>query len=54
MKVEMYIIMHGMIRVKVIDVQQTRVIHKYKNTKEKLFKTDAANICSLKRADSNN
>jgi hypothetical protein len=45
--------MHGMNNVKVINVQHARNIHKYKNTKEKLFKTDATNVCSIKRAGSN-
>jgi hypothetical protein len=46
--------MHGMNNVKVITVQHSRIIHKYKNIKKKLFKTDAANGCSIKRASSNN
>jgi len=45
--------MHGMNNVKVIHVQQARIIHKYKNTKKKLFETDTADGCSIKRARSN-
>jgi len=46
--------MHGMNNVKVIHVQQARIILKYKNIKMKLFKIYAANGYSIKHAGSDN
>jgi len=34
--------MHGMNNIRVINAQQTRIIHHYNSTEEKLFKTNAA------------
>jgi len=45
--------MHGMNNVKGINVLHAGSIHKYKNTKEKFFKTDAPNGCSIKLVGSN-